>query len=86
MSKLIPGSGIMFRQTPGSYNYSWHTAPRRQFIVNLDADLEVTVSSGETRVIRQGEVFFVEDTSGTRYNLSTMINRWSVCFKKANGI
>ena len=55
---------MMFRETPPSYNFSWHNAPRRQYIVNLDADVEITVSSGETRVIRQGEVFFVEDTHG----------------------
>jgi len=54
----------MFRQTPGDYHYSWHNAPQRQFIVNLDADVEVEVGSGEKRVIRQGEVFFVEDTTG----------------------
>ena len=54
----------MFRQTPGDYHYSWHNAPQRQFIVNLDADVEVEVCSGEKRLIRQGEVFFVEDTTG----------------------
>ena len=32
--------------------------------MNLDADLEVEVSSGEKRIIKQGEVFFVEDTKG----------------------
>ena len=36
----------------------------RQFIVNLDGEVEVEVSSGEKRVIQQGEVFFVEDTTG----------------------
>ena len=55
---------ILFRLTPGSYDYSWHTAPCRQFIVNLDGEVEVEVSSGERRVIRQGEVFFVEDITG----------------------
>ncbi len=52
------------RYTPGDYNYSWHNAPRRQFIVNLDGDVEVEVSGGQKRVIRRGEVFFVEDTTG----------------------
>ena len=55
---------MIFRQTPSQYKYSWHNAPCRQFIVNLDADVEITVSSGETRVIRRGEVFFVEDEYG----------------------
>ena len=64
LSKLTAVGGVMFRQTPGDYHYSWHNAPQRQFIVNLDADVEVEVGSGEKRVIRQGEVFFVEDTTG----------------------
>lgn len=54
----------MFRLTPSDYHYSWHHAPRRQFIVNLDAEVEVEVSSGEKRIIKQGEVFFVEDVTG----------------------
>lgn len=65
LSQLVPcDGGVMFRQTPADYNYSWHNAPQRQFIVNLDADVKVTVSTGETRTIKQGEVFFVEDTHG----------------------
>lgn len=64
MSELIKGAGIQFRYTPGDYSYSWHTAPQRQFIVNLDADVEIEVSSGEKKVIPKGEVFFVEDTTG----------------------
>ena len=54
----------MFRSTPGSYDYDWHRAPRRQFVVNLDAALEIEVSSGEKRIIPQGGVFFLEDTTG----------------------
>lgn len=64
LSKLIGAAGVVFRQTPGDYHYSWHNAPQRQFIVNLDADVEVEVCNGEKRLIRQGEVFFVEDTTG----------------------
>ena len=64
LSELIGGNGVQFRRTPADYDYSWHTAPRRQFIVNLDAAVEIEVSSGERRVIAKGEVFFVEDTTG----------------------
>ncbi len=61
---MVDATGIKFRLTPSDYQYSWHHAPQRQFIVNLDADVEVEVSSGEKRVIKRGEVFFVEDISG----------------------
>ena len=65
LSRMIPCTSVMFRETPPTYNFSWHNAPRRQFIVNLDADVEITVSTGETQIIKQGDVFFVEDTNGT---------------------
>lgn len=64
MSKTIPATGLIFRATPGTYDYDWHPAPRRQYIVNLDGAVKITVSDGETRVIGPGEVFLVEDTHG----------------------
>lgn len=64
LSELIGGKGVQFRRTPADYDYSWHTAPQRQFIVNLDAEVEIEVSSGEKRVIPKGGVFFVEDVTG----------------------
>ncbi len=64
LSNVIPSNGVIFRMTPASYNYSWHCAPRRQFVVNLNADVEITVSDGERKTIKQGQVFFLEDTKG----------------------
>lgn len=64
MADRQPATGIVFRQTSGDYNLDWHLAPRRQYIVNLDAGVEITVSDGETRTIGAGEVLFVEDTTG----------------------
>jgi hypothetical protein len=64
LSKRLPATGIIFRETPDDYDLDWHPAPRRQYIINLDAAVEITASDGETRVIGAGEVFLVEDTSG----------------------
>jgi oxalate decarboxylase/phosphoglucose isomerase-like protein (cupin superfamily) len=64
MTAKLPATGIIFRQTPGTYDYDWHPAPRRQYIINLDAGVRITVSDGETREIGPGEVFLVEDTHG----------------------
>ena len=55
---------IIYIKMTADYNYSWDNTPRRQFIVNINADVEITVSDGETKVIRQGEVMFLEDTTG----------------------
>jgi len=64
LSQRIPATGIIFRQVPATYDYDWHPAPRRQYIINLDAGVEITASDGESRVIGAGEVFLVEDTKG----------------------
>jgi len=64
LSERLPASGIIFREVPPDYDLDWHTAPRRQYIINLDAGVEITVSDGESRVIGAGEVFLVEDTTG----------------------
>jgi hypothetical protein len=64
MSRRLPATGIIFRETEGSYDLDWHTAPRRQYIINLDAGVRITASDGEVRVIGAGEVFLVEDTTG----------------------
>jgi hypothetical protein len=64
LSARLPATGIIFRETEGSYDLDWHTAPRRQYIINLDAGVRITASDGEVRVIGAGEVFLVEDTTG----------------------
>ena len=66
-------TGIIFRQTQAEHDRPWHPAPRRQYIINLDAGVELTASDGESRKIRKGEVILVEDTSG-KGHLSKSIN------------
>ena len=56
LSERIPATGIIFRRTSGDYNLDWHRAPRRQYIVNLDAAVQVRVSDGEVRIIKAGEI------------------------------
>jgi hypothetical protein len=64
LSKRLPAAGIIFRETGAEYDLDWHPAPRRQYIVNLDAGVKITASDGESRVIGAGEVILVEDTTG----------------------
>ena len=59
LSKRLLATGIIFR-----HDIDWHPAPRRQYIINLDAGVKITASDGESRVIGTGEVILVEDTTG----------------------
>jgi len=64
LSVRLPATGIIFREVPPEYDLDWHPAPRRQYIINLDAGVQLTASDGETRRIGAGEVILVEDTWG----------------------
>jgi hypothetical protein len=64
LSNRQPANGIIFRQVPPSYDLDWHPAPRRQYIINLDAGVQITASDGESRTIGAGEILLVEDTTG----------------------
>ena len=64
LSARLPANGIIFRETSGDYDLSWHPAPRRQYIINLDGGVQITASDGEARTIGAGEVVLVEDITG----------------------
>ena len=64
LSKRLPATGIIFRETQAEHDIDWHPAPRRQYIINLDAGVKITASDGESRIIGIGEVILVEDTTG----------------------
>ena len=65
MSKLVPGSGVIFRETGGDYDLDFHTAPRRQLVVMLSGGgVELEVGDGSTRRLYAGDVLLAEDTEG----------------------
>ena len=55
---------IIFRETSGSYDYDFHNAPQKQFIVLLDGLIEIESSKGEKRSFESGNILLVEDTTG----------------------
>ena len=71
--KLMAGAGAEIRRAPPGRVVDWHPAPRRQYIVNLDAGVKITASDGEARIIGPGEIILVEDISG-KGHLSQSVN------------
>lgn len=64
ISELAKATGVVFRETGGDYNYDFHTAPRRQYVVNLEGEVEIEVGDGSKRILRAGDVLLAEDTTG----------------------
>ena len=75
LSEPYAASGIIFRENDPEYDFDWHCAPRRQFIVLLDGEIEVDVTSGEKRRFTGGDVVLVEDTTGTGHRTRTVGGR-----------
>ena len=64
LSAPIPATSVIFRENLPTYDYDWHTAPRRQFIILLDGRIEIQTSDGQIRTFGAGEVLLMEDTTG----------------------
>ncbi len=75
LSEARPVSGVIFRENDADYDYDWHNAPQRQYIIMLDGEIEIEVSDGERRRFRGGDVLLVEDTTGTGHRTRTVNNQ-----------
>lgn len=64
LSDLIKATGVIFRETGGDYNFDFHNAPRRQYVVNLEGEVEIEVGDGTKRILRTGDILLAEDTTG----------------------
>lgn len=64
LSKKISADGVIFRYTDEDYDYLWHNAPCRQYVVMLDGAVEIEVGDGTRRTFRGGDVLLAEDITG----------------------
>ena len=64
LSEDIPAKNIIFREVDPSYDWDFHTAPQRQYIILLDGEIEIETSLGDKRQFKAGDVLLAEDTEG----------------------
>ena len=64
VSELIQATGVIFRHTSGDYDLDFHNAPRRQYVVMLDGEVEIEIGDGTKRVLGTGDILLAEDTTG----------------------
>ena len=72
-SQLMKATGILFRETGGEYSLDWHNAPRRQFIITLEGQVEIVIGDGTKRQLGPGDILLAEDTTG-RGHISRAVN------------
>lgn len=64
LSDLVPGSGVIFRETPVGGEIDFHVAPRRQFVVTLSGSVDIICGDGATRRLGAGDILLADDTTG----------------------
>ena len=57
-------TNFTFIEAPRNWNYEWHNAPRRQYVLLFGGEIELETSDGEVKRLFPGAVIFAEDTQG----------------------
>jgi len=73
LSPTLPATGLIFREVAPTYDYDFHNAPQKQFIVLLDGAIEIETSLGEKRVFSAGDILLVEDTEGKGHKTKNLL-------------
>lgn len=64
LSEGIPVKSIIFREVESTYDYDFHNAPQKQYLILIDGGIEIETSLGEKRQFHTGDVLLLEDTEG----------------------
>lgn len=64
LSEGLPVTSIIFREVEASYDYDFHNAPQKQYLILIDGGIEIETTLGEKRTFHPGEVLLLEDTEG----------------------
>jgi hypothetical protein len=64
LSERMPVKSIMFREVEAAYDYNFHNAPQKQYLILIDGGIEIETTLGEKRQFQPGEVLLLEDTEG----------------------
>src|SRR5688572_32661933 len=64
VSESLPAKSIIFREVEPDYDYNFHNAPQKQYLILIDGEIEIETTLGEKRQFKAGDVLLLEDTDG----------------------
>jgi AraC-like ligand binding domain len=68
-------SSIRFQESPPNSFFDWHNAPAEQYVITLSGTLEFETHTGETFIVRPGEILIALDTTGTAHKWKLIDNQ-----------
>lgn len=75
LSESVEVKKLQFRKVSADYDYDFHHAPQKQYILLLDGGVEIETSLGEIRQFQNGEILLVEDTTGKGHKTKNLEKR-----------
>ena len=72
VTAMRSASGIQFRRTPSGSFIDWHTAPRRQYVITLEGQVEIGIGDGAKRIFNAGDVVLADDLTGRGHTTATV--------------
>lgn len=73
LSELLPANGIIFREVLPAYDYDFHNAPQKQYIILLDGEIEIETSLGDKKTFKGGDILLMEDVEGKGHKTKNLI-------------
>ena len=64
LAALHTARGVVFRRTPPGHFHDWHNAPRRQYVITLEGEVEIGLGDGSVHRYGPGHVTLAEDLTG----------------------
>lgn len=75
LSENFPAKVVQFRKVSAGYDYDFHCAPQKQYIVLLDGGVEIETSLGEKRQFPTGDILLMEDVNGKGHKTKNLEQR-----------
>jgi uncharacterized cupin superfamily protein len=74
-SEPMKVTGIFFNITRSDCELDWHNAPRPQFVITIEGEVEITTGDGTKRLFGPGDIMLADDTTGHGHASRTADNR-----------
>ena len=73
LSEALPVKTIIFREVEATYDYNFHNAPQKQYLILIDGAIEIETTLGEKRQFKAGDVLLLEDTEGKGHRTRNLL-------------
>lgn len=74
LSESLPVRELILRETTASYDFTWHNAPVRQYMIILSGQVDIEIGDGTIRRFAPGDIVLLEDLTGQGH-ISRAVNK-----------